>query len=260
MKKVLIFLFVSLLIMAFSVEKEIPYEKFQDLTFENVNYILNSKTDDIDNDGVNENIMIIGELKNDDSPFVRNIKLVISNRKETFILYKNAIEDGYETTIELADFNGDSNKDILIKNSTGGSGGYINVKLLSFNGTYLEELFSSENVYYDLEGNFEKDFKAIIELENYFEYKINLDHKKEIYIESEFYSEDGELLADSPELMIGGIAQFEVVNWGDKNVIRYSKSVSGFYHADRLGYLELILDFTDGEMNIDQAYFNIILY
>jgi len=260
MKKILILLFVSLFVLSFSVEKEIPYEKFQELTFDNVNYILNSKTDDIDNDGVNENIMIIGELTTDNSPFVRNIKLVISNRKETFILYKNAIEDGYETKIELADFNGNSKKDILIKNYTGGSGGYINVKLLSFNGTYLEELFSSEKEYYNLEGNFESDFNAKIKLEDYFEYKLNLDHKKETYIEGEFYSEEGEVLTDSSELMIGGISQFEHMKWADKNVIRYTKSVSGFYHADRLGYLELILDFTEGEMKINQAYFNIILY
>jgi hypothetical protein len=160
----------------------------------------------------------------------------------------------------LADFDGDGIEDILIKNSTGGSGGYINVKLLSFNGTYLEELFSTENDYFKVEGNFKENFIANIKMDDYFSYDINLSHKKDMYLEEGFYTSEGEVSNEWIDLMIGGIAEFEVKKFGDKTLAKVLKSVSGFYHADRLGYLEMFLDFTEGNMKIERINFSINLY
>jgi hypothetical protein len=259
MKKIFIILTIVISVFSFSIEKEIPYEKFEELTFEKVNYIISQVKEDIDNDIITENIMLIGEISSE-TPFVQNIKLVISNREETFILYKNAIPDGYNPYLELADFDGDGIQDILVKNSTGGSGGYINVKLLSFNGTYLEELFSTENTYFNLVGNFKEGFFANLKMDDYFSYDINLSHKKDMYIEEGFYTSEGKIANEWTDLMIGGIGEFEVKKWGDKTIAHVSKSVSGFYHADRIGYVEFLLDFTDKDMKIETINFSIILY
>jgi hypothetical protein len=259
MKKIFILLLLVFSTFSFSVDKEIPYKKFEELTFEKVNYIIAEKKEDIDKDNVVENIMLIGEISSE-TPFIHNIKLVISNRESTFILYKNAISDGYDPYFELADFDGDGIEDILIKNSTGGSGGYINVKLLSFNGTYLEELFSTENDYFKVEGNFKENFIANIKMDDYFSYDINLSHKKDMYLEEGFYTSEGEVSNEWIDLMIGGIAEFEVKKFGDKTLAKVLKSVSGFYHADRLGYLEMFLDFTEGNMKIERINFSINLY
>ena len=259
MKKLYTVLFLTLSIFIFSAKTEIPYQKFEELTFDRVNYIIAQENEDIDKDGKVERIILIGEISSE-TPFIQNIKLVISNREDTFILYKNAISDGYDPYFELVDFDGDGIKDILIKNATGGSGGYINVKLLSFNGTYLEELFSTENSYFNVKGNFKENFIANIVMEDYFSYDLNLSHKKEMYIEQGFYTSEGKVSNEWTDLMIGGIGAFEVQKWGGKNVGRVLKSVSGFYHADRLGYLELLLDFTGEEMKIERINFSINLY
>lgn len=259
MKKIIFPLFLLITLLSFSVEKKIPYDKFEELNFEKTNYIIQSITDDIDNDGLTENIMLIGELSSN-TPFIQNVKLVISNNRDMFILYKNAIQDGYEPNLFLGDFTGDGNKDILIRCNSGGSGGYIYVNLLSFNGTYIKELFNSKNQYYEVKGNFKENFKANISMKGYFSYDVNLDYKKAQYLKEDFYSEDGKIKVDDTRLIIGGISQFEPQKWKDKYVIRYLKSVSGFYHADSLGYVELILDFSKEKPEVVTASFSVILY
>lgn len=195
--------------------------------------VLVTVKEDIDNDKTIEVITLEGTPVS--SLFSDDFEITIKNGK----FQKNVKLNfgGYNPEIKLFDFDGDSIKDILVTAYSGGSGNYQEYFIYSIkNGILLNNDLSI-----NLTAEFMDNFKALISYNGNFTY-LDLSDRKDEYIEMGLYNEFGQFTGDYKKLFIGGISKIETIDFFNDNIyeLEGSISVSGAYHADRIGYLHFV--------------------
>ncbi|WP_018758620.1 GW dipeptide domain-containing protein [Paenibacillus terrigena] len=96
--------------------------------------LLDQQKIDVNKDGVLDTAYVVGTREDKESPFSQDINLIVVDGKTSKIMNANLIGfDGYMPYINFAgDFNGDKANDIMLTADTGGSGGYITSRIVSF--------------------------------------------------------------------------------------------------------------------------------
>lgn len=203
-----------------------------------------SKQGDIDGDGIKDNVFLTAN-KTPDSPFWRNVTLVIQNGRtnqyEHVPMKNNA---GYNPTLFLGDFTGNKGDDILVVIDTGGSGGSIYAYVFSYLNGQLMTIFNSDALdeTYKYAVNYENEYKAKV-ISYYLKerYILDLTYKDKEYL-SEIYNKDGVLKAPIEGWVnpLSGLYPVDYNRDGIYELEAYQR-IAGRYNADSLGFVQTVL-------------------
>lgn len=165
-------------------------------------FILEYKYEDITGDNVKDNIILVGMKKNNPQDLYSDkIRLVIQdgNNKKFYKVLLGKIDYGYKSNLFIGDFDGDRVSDVLIGLSNDEKGESCSYSLLSFKNNKKHYMFKQDNFSKGLsfEVDFVDGFKANIlnkHLNKY--YLADLSNKRDTYINSRTYDNNGELVQD----------------------------------------------------------------
>ncbi|KPV55927.1 spore coat protein [Paenibacillus sp. A3] len=206
--------------------------------------IVTAKRGDIDGDGIKDNVLLTAN-KTPDSPFWRNITLVVQNGKTHHynqILLKN--NAGYNPTLFLGDFTGNKVDDILVVIDTGGSAGAIYAYVFSYINGQLRQIFNSDvfNEIHKYDVTYENQYRATVI--NYYlkeKYILDLTYKGKEYL-SEIYTQQGVLKAPINGWVnpLSGLYPVDFNRDGTYELEAYQR-IAGRYNADSLGFVQTVL-------------------
>ena len=209
---------------------------------------------DVNGDGILDNVYLTG-IKTVDSPFTQNITLIIESgstgRFTSIPLCENA---GYNPTLFLGDFTGNTVDDILISIATGGSGGTMYYYIYSFLNNKTQLLFNSNlfNERYQYDVTYEDNYKVdVISVNNNKKYIIDISNKDADYL-NEIYKANGKLKIPI-EGFVNPISGLYPVDFDSNKVfslLTYQK-IAGRYNADSLGYVMNTLEWKDNVFILD---------
>lgn len=209
---------------------------------------------DVTGDGYYDQIFLTGS-KESDSPYVRNITLLVregqTNVLNVFPLTENA---GYEPTLSFYDFTGDGVSDILVTIQSGGSGGIIFAYIYSYQNGRLTKVFDSItfNEQHSYKVNYENDYKVSIVSSNPSKrYILDLQYKGTEYL-NEIYNPDGILKQPIEGWVdpVSGLYPIHITSQNGKYYILTNEQIAGRFHADSLGYVENLLNWSNGQFQI----------
>lgn len=206
---------------------------------------------DVTGDGENNTIELKGKLFAPDAQYYQDIWAEIrsSDKEEWKINYGG----GYEPKLQFIDLDHDGIKDIFYQSPTGGSGGLYTSFLHTLANQELKEIPLPEQRY--VSGNFEENFQVIIEIvPNGKPIVMDVKDHAEDYIRLGIYDKKGNLLKPT-SLMIDPIAFYEPISISESKGygLKSYQQISGAYHADRLGTIETLWYFENGEWIILQT-------
>lgn len=199
---------------------------------------------DVNGDGIPDNIYLTG-IKTTESPFIQNIKLVIQDgRTEKMYYVPFKFESGYNPTVSLYDFTGDSIKDILIGINSGGSGAIMYYYILSAINNIPKLLFDYNvfNEVYKYKVHYNDYYKVeVINITDNIKYVIDISYKDKDYLD-EIYYKNGKLKEPIEGFVdpLSGLYPIDFDSDGVYELLAYQQ-ISGQYHADSLGYIQTTL-------------------
>lgn len=218
---------------------------------------------DVNGDGIADLVFLTGR-KMPDSPFVTNITLVIRDGitgiQTSIPLTENA---GYNPTLYLEDFTGNSVNDILISIASGGSGGimfyyiysfYRNIASILFDFNIYNERFKYSVIYQDYD-------KVWVSSEyNHLDYILDISNKGADYL-NEIYDENG-ILKNSIEGFVDPLSGLYPIDFNSNKVYNLLaiQKISGRYHADSLGYVQNVLKWDKDKFVLDNQLVGIMGY
>nr|WP_260398987.1 VCBS repeat-containing protein [Peribacillus simplex] len=217
--------------------------------------IVTEKRGDIDGDGIMDNVFLTAN-KTPDSPFWRNLTLVIqngrTNQNEQIPIKNNS---GYNPTLILGDFTANKGDDILVVIDTGGSGGTIYAYVFSYINGQLMQIFNSDsfNETYKYDVTYENQYKVMVN--SYYlkeKYILDLTNKDKGYL-SEIYNKNGVLKAPIEGWVnpLSGLYPVDFNRDGIYELEAYQR-IAGRYNADSLGFVQTVLKWNGREFGPDR--------
>ncbi|MGM0877837.1 MAG: hypothetical protein ACQEWV_24640 [Bacillota bacterium] len=214
-----------------------------------------AKQGDIDGDGIKDNVFLTAN-KTPDSPFWKNITLVIQNGSthhyEQIPLKNNA---GYNPTLFLGDFTGNKVDDMLVVIDTGGSGGAIYAYVFSYFNGQIRQIFNSDvfNETYTYDVTYENQYKAaVISFYLKEKYILDLTYKDKEYL-SEIYTQQG-VLKEPINGWVNPLSGFYPIDFnrdGTYELEAYQR-IAGRYNADSLGFVQTVLKWNGHVFSTDR--------
>jgi hypothetical protein len=225
-------------------------EMFEYLNYEKEMYVLNYQIADIDDNGENDLVIVIGE-KTEESDFYKNIDVIVYNQtNEMFTAAKLKNYEGKMPRIELDDVDGDKVRDVILiatcKNNDN------SMSIVSFNEKGAKEIFKSkESKGLEISGQILDGFKARITIKNLKqEFEVDLSENKENYITNGFYLENGKLNTDKVKISSAGIYNIELIKIDDKVGVKYTERIKGFDNLDIIDQLKVLIKYDNGKWSI----------
>ncbi|XOS91296.1 hypothetical protein ACLMAB_22260 [Brevibacillus laterosporus] len=162
---------------------------------------------------------------------------------------------GYdEATLYLGAFNADKHKDILVSAPTGGNGGLSTFSLLTFSDNKIVPLADQEllnkGVEYDVV--FKDGFKVEISSKATGKKEtLDVSKNKKEYVETKVYDNNGKLLQETTG-WADGLSVLTPVDVDKNGVLELQavQSISGAYHADRLGAAKTTWTLKNGKLEV----------
>lgn len=208
------------------------------------------------------NLVYLTAVQTADSPFLKQITLVVQDRR-TADAYRVALPEnsGYNPTVFLGDFTGNKVKDILVVIDTGGSGGTIYAYVFSFLNGRFYTIFNgavfNERTTYTV--RYENYYKAeVASSEPNKRYVLDLTTKGADYL-AEIYSTDG-TLKQPIEGWVSPLSGLYPIDFDRNGVYELTawQSVAGRYNADRLGYVQNVLQWNGRSFETIEQYVSIL--
>lgn len=212
---------------------------------------------DVNGDIIPDNVYLTG-AKTPDSPFIRNITLLIQNGQTAALTRVHLSENaGYNPKLFLGDFTGDGISDILISIDSGGSGAIMYHYIYSFVNNIPRLLFdfNSYNEEYRYDVTYMDNYKVeVISRRNNKKYIIDISGRGFEYL-NEIYYKDGRL-KNPIDGFVNPLSGLYPVDFNYDNVyelLAYQK-IAGRYNADSLGYVMNTLVWKDSRFILDNQY------
>lgn len=212
---------------------------------------------DVNGDIIPDNVYLTG-TKTPDSPFIRNITLLIQNGHTAALtripLSENA---GYNPKLFLGDFTGDGISDIMISIDSGGSGAIMYHYIYSFINNIPRLLFdfNSYNQEYMYDVTYMDNYKVqVVSRKNDKKYIIDISGRGSEYL-NEIYYKDGRL-KNPINGFVNPLSGLYPVDFNYDNVyelLAYQK-IAGRYNADSLGYVLNSLKWKDNKFILFNQY------
>lgn len=219
---------------------------FNYLNYGNDVFVLNYEIFDINADGEQDIILVIGE-KTEIQDYYKNIDIVVYNKlSETFVVGKLKNFQGSQPKIYLNDVDGDGLNDVLIITNLENMSN--DMRIISIKNGEAKEIFKEKNLKcLDVTGEILDGFKANVNLKKLNQnYEIDLSENKQNYITSGFYEENGKLKTDKTKITSAGIYNIEFVKVDDKYGIKFTERIKGFDNLDIIDQINVILKYENG--------------
>ena len=236
----------------------LPGTKFapEGLTVADNTYVYDSRTVDLNGDGIVSDVVLYGVKNFNDSPFVGNIGVAIRESKTktfstTSIGEWNA---GYQPELFIGRFSNAKNNAILVSLATGGSGGVTQYSLLTNQDNKLNLLIPQKELNDGLA--FETQclpgfMLKLTDKKTGYNTTIDLHQGSKDYIDRGIYSEKGELLNDPMVLIDGfGVLEPEDSNGDGICELHGIQSISVGFHANRVANAESIWTVSSGQLKL----------
>ena len=146
---------------------------------------------------------------------------------------------GYNNKLSIGDFSGDKVNDVLVTIPCGGSGGYVEHRIVTFVGEPKIIFGETENKGIVITGDFIDGFRVELTEETTKRKAIvDLSNKKDIYIKSNFYDASGKLLRQQT-VSISPMEEMDPIDVESDGIyeIRGVQRVIGIYNADTVAYI-----------------------
>lgn len=206
---------------------------------------LDSRQADVNGDGVADNVFLVGDRSDPESPFADNITVCVEDGKTgNTACTTPPLNAGYNANLLLADFTHDNANDILVRIDSGGSGGYLYAYIYSFRDNRFLKIFDSEDFNESSQYNavFKNDYKVEITGRNSgVVFTIDLAGRKDDY--ADIYDKSGNLIepVTGGVLGLGGLEPGETDSEGNIGLVALQRII-GKYNSDTLGYIRTVLE------------------
>ncbi len=221
-------------------------------------YFLDFKLGDVTGDGYVDRVYLIGEKTSKQDLFSDNISIVIHDgRTNQLIRIQMKYAAGYNAKLFLGNFTSKKKFDMLVKIDTGGSGGYILSYLYSLNNGTINLLLDSESFerisLYDV--TFLDDFNVeILSETGDVSFILSLLDRKDTYIKTDIYAEDGKLLKPTEGAVLALAAAYPIIDdyHGLFKLLTYQRII-GTDITDDLGAIESYLTWNGEYMEVERV-------
>ncbi len=160
------------------------------------NYILSASEYDVDGDGKGDKIYVFGEKKNTSSDYAERINLAVVYAKNGFVKKTNVSHiKGYVGGVEVCDFTGNKNKDVLLKTFTDEQKSVVSAFVADF-GQDIPKNIMADSRGISPSFSFSDGFVINCSLANGQNFSVNLENRKEILAEKGFFDASGKVLAN----------------------------------------------------------------
>lgn len=204
-------------------------------------YIIDQKIADVTGDQSEDQIYLIGHKSSKEAIYADHLTLLVEDGATKKIITAD-LENlgGYQGKLFTGDFTGNKIADVMVSVPTGGSGGMVDHRILSFQNGQPVMIFNQENNRgIPLTGEFIDGFKAQLGNEEYgIHTMIDLQSKKELYMTSKIYDGDGKVLKDVKPISYP-LSSLEPVDLDRNGVyeLRGIQRIIGAYGADGIGHV-----------------------
>ena len=203
-------------------------------------YIIDQKNADVTGDQCEDKIYLIGHKSNKEAIYADHLTLLVEDGVTRKIITGDLGNlGGYQGKLFTGDFIGNKIADVMVSVPTGGSGGMVDHRILSFQNGQPTMIFNQDNNRgLQLTGEFVDGFKAQLTNEEYgIRTMIDLQTKKELYVTSQIYDGDGKVLKDVKPMSYP-LASLEPVDLDRNGVyeLRGIQRIIGAYGADGIGH------------------------
>ncbi len=227
-------------------------------------YIIDYKESDVTGDNTKDKVILVGNM-DVSSFFIDDLTIVVQDGKSK--KYSKATYEGFcgypsENPLFIGDFTGDKTADVMVTAATGGSGGFTNHMIASFKDNKPQVIFDEEdNEGIQIEGKFIDGFKAALTVKNINQsFTLDLNAKKDHYINSGIYDESGKLLTETEPFMGPfGFLEPAPMDINGVHTLRGSQRLVGYYNADTLSFINSVLKYEDGNWEIKELQYSTYL-
>ncbi len=220
-------------------------DEFSALSYDNVMHILNYGIADVTGDGENDMVIAIGEKLNKSGDIsATNIDTVVYDSSVTKFMQTGLKK--YNANMPrflFADVTGDNINDIILIGDNEDITNSLHV--ITIQNGKAKEIFGKRDARkLEITGDFIDGFKANIKLKklNYLSL-LDLKDKKENYISSGFYSEEGRVKSVNSKIKVTGFNDIELVKFDDYMGIKITQKLKGFDNLDIIDQVDLILKY-----------------
>lgn len=209
---------------------------------------------DVNGDIIPDGVYLTG-VKTPDSPFVQNITLVIQDgRTGRFANIQLKQNSGYNPTLFLGDFTGNSINDILIGINSGGSGAIMYYYIYSFINNRPQLLFDFDvyNEEYQYTVTYKDNYRVeVVSESNNKKYIIDISTRGSDYL-NEIYDANGKLKSPISGFVnpLSGLYPVDFDANGVYELLAYQR-IAGRYNADGLGYVLNTLKWENNRFALD---------
>lgn len=216
---------------------------------------------DVTGDGNADEIWLVGVKKEEASPFITDISIVVkdgaSSRRYRIRPSENA---GYNPRLFVGDFTGDKVPDILLTIDSGGSGAFTFNYLYSLSRGRLRLLFSSEayNDYWKYQVTYLNGYRLrLVNSNTGNAYTLDIASRGKSYLD-QIYNPDG-TLKKPVEGFVSPLSGLYPVDFDGDGVyeLMAMQGVSGLYNADRFGYVTNVLRWQEEGWMLQNQWFSI---
>ncbi|AYE33044.1 hypothetical protein [Clostridium septicum] len=181
--------------------------------------------------------------------YYKNLEIIVldgGTGKYTVIKLEN--NHGYNPYIQLDNFSGDSNNEILFVSDMGKSDGEINVEIYGFIGDKEIQLFSGKQFY--TSSNYEVIYNdcykvTILNYENNKKYILDISEKNKVYLDELYLNDKLKKQRKGKVSPINNI--YTLKSNGNKAEILIIQNIIGLNDEDKLGVMLTRLKYTGGE-------------
>lgn len=214
---------------------------------------------DVNGDGKNELVTLIGERFDETALYIDNINLLVEQSKgNEYIVNLSEEGGGYLPSIEFYDFTGNRIPEVIVSMPTGGSGGIINYYIYSLKDNKPTKIFDSDKNSVQIEGVFAENYKGKIHVKDSkgiydITTLVDMKEKKDMYDELGIYK-DGKLSKDMyyylmTNTLYGLIKPVDIDGDGVMELEAY-QSVKGSCNADHVADIVTVWKWQNGQWNI----------
>lgn len=210
---------------------------------------------DIDGDGVDEVVDLMGNPVVDGSSFMGDMYLVArevnaANPSKVKYYYRPRDLGGYNAYLTLADVTGNGWPNIIIAAPSGGSGGMVSYRILDVQDGKMEEIFGpEENKGVSMVGTYLPDYQVKLSFPNLTQdITLDVSNEKEAYRNLNVYNADGSLKDSGLRPTIQNLSQLSAldVNGDGMDEVVTLQKVVGVTNSDPLGVVRTVWDYRAG--------------